>query len=159
MGAIFNTKKGLIINEQKFLFAFMKMNFKIYRDWELGLYKFKGNIELEDILSIVKESYSNKDFINLKCTILDFRECSFGFDLPGLKEIIKLVEVNKNVTMNVKAGLLVGEPKVTALSSFFATHLGIKKQVKVISTLSHLIESYDLSISEPELDKLLTEVL
>ena len=137
----------------------MKMNFKINHESGLGLYKFKGNIGLEDILSIIKKSYLNKDFIKLKCTILDLRECSIDFDLPGIKEIGKLIEANKHLNIHIKTGLLVGEPKATALSSFLKANLRIKKQVKVVSTLSHLIESYNLPISEAELDKLLDEVL
>ena len=57
-------------------FGIMKSKFKIFSNWGFGLYKFIGDVEVEDILDLIKEGYSNKDFNKLSHTLLDFRECT-----------------------------------------------------------------------------------
>jgi acid phosphatase family membrane protein YuiD len=137
----------------------MNSKFKIYTKWGLGLYKFIGNVELADILAQIKESYLHKDFKNLNHTLLDFRECTFAFDMHDVKKIVELVEENKTLTVNIKTGLIASEPKVTALSTVFSSKLGINKDVKIVSTISHLIKIYDLSISEKALESLFKQLI
>jgi len=78
----------------------MKSKFKIYSNWKLGLYKFIGDVNVEDILNLLEEGYSDKHFNTINYTLLDFRDCSFTFELHDVTRIVALVEKNTNIKYN-----------------------------------------------------------
>ena len=136
----------------------MKSELKFFCNLNLGLFKFNGNIEVNDILSLLIKAYKSKEFKTTTHTLLDFRQCSF--EVSDVMKLISLVEEFKLINKNVKSALLVNEPKVTALTLLFKNHLNIpEKLIEVNSTLSHTIKVLNLSVSEEELEKMFCEML
>ncbi|MBI9067345.1 MAG: hypothetical protein JEZ09_08635 [Salinivirgaceae bacterium] len=136
----------------------MSSKFIFHSKFGLGLYKFKGDITLNELLNLLVESYSNPEFKDLSYTILDFRECTFSFEASALKQIVQLVEKHKDVTQNVRATLLVSDFKVMALSTLFQHELGIQKQIVINSTVLQTINFFDLQITVNELEGLLNNL-
>lgn len=134
----------------------METKVKFFPEKKLGILKFTGDIEVEDILSLLTVTYEADEYPFITHSILDFRNCTFQFSHEDVAKTVELVRRYSFRNKHVKTALLVKSPKVTALAQVFQRDLGVpEKLIGIYSTPEHLLYSFNLPLTEEELEEMI----
>ena len=135
----------------------MEINYRIFKDNNLIIQKFKGNWSNKDFEDLLKRLGNDPDWKCVKIGLTDLREGTFEQD--DIENILMAANIRKELLHEMPYNvLLVDKPISTALVHLYAEEFKTTKQYAYCSSVSHAIKKLEISETKEEIENILKDL-
>ncbi len=135
----------------------MEINFRIFKDRNFFIQKFKGNWSNKDFEDLLKRLVNDPDWKFVKIGLTDLREVNF--EQVDINNIITIANIRKEFMQEMPHDvLLVNKPMSTAMVHLYTEEFKKSNQYIYCSSVNHAIEKLELSETKEEIENILKDL-